>query len=75
MSQDRRTFPPEHRTKALIDAFTEINERRTNGRRHRTNPRVIKRGRHNAYIVKKPHHQGTAHNGPPTIRIHAVSLT
>jgi len=75
MSQGRRTFPPEHRTTALIDTFTEINERRTKNRRHRTNPRVIKRGRHNAYLVKKPHHHGTRHHGPPTIHLHAVSLT
>jgi hypothetical protein len=59
----------------LADTFAEINERRTKGRKHRTNPRVIKRGRHNAYIIKKPHHYGIRHDGPPTIRLHAASLT
>jgi hypothetical protein len=38
-------------------------------RRHRTYPRVIKRGRHNAYRVKKPGDHGTRHHGPPTIRL------
>ncbi len=38
-------------------------------RRHRTYPRVIKRGRHNAYRVKKPGDHGTRHDGPPTIRL------
>jgi hypothetical protein len=75
MSQGRRTFPPEHRKDALAETLAEINERRTKGRRNRTNPRVIKRGRHNYYIVKKPHHHGVRHDGPPTIRIHALSLT
>lgn len=68
-------FSPEHRKRSLVETIDEINERRTKGRRHRTNPRVIKRGRHNAYIVKKPHHHGTNHPGPPTIRIHSPSLT
>jgi hypothetical protein len=36
-------------------------------RRHRTYPRVVKRGRHNAYRVKKPGDRGTRHHGPPTI--------
>jgi hypothetical protein len=30
-------------------------------RRHRTYPRVIKRGRHNYYRVKKPGDTGTRH--------------
>ena len=38
-------------------------------RRHRTFPRVIKRGRHNAYRVKKPGDKGVRHDGPPTIRL------
>jgi hypothetical protein len=38
-------------------------------RRHRTYPRVVKRGRHNAYRVKKPGDHGTRHEGPPTIRL------
>ena len=68
-------FSPERRKKALGETIAEINERRTKGRRNRTNPRVIKRGRHNYYIVKKPHHHGTRHDDPPTIRIRALSLT
>jgi hypothetical protein len=75
MLLDRRTFPPEYRRKALVDAFTEINERRNTGRRYRTNPRVVKRGRHNSYIVKKSHHEGNRHDGPPKIRIRALALT
>ena len=43
--------------------------RNLNKRRERTYPRVIKRGRHNAYRVKKPGDHGTRHNGPPTIRL------
>jgi len=38
-------------------------------RRHRTYPRAIKRGRHNAYRVKKPGDKGIRHDGPPTIRL------
>jgi hypothetical protein len=38
-------------------------------RRHRTCPRVIKRGRHNAYRVKKPADKAIRHNGPPPIRL------
>jgi hypothetical protein len=37
------------------------------GRRNRTYPRVIKRGRHNAYRVKRPGDTGARHHGPPTI--------
>jgi hypothetical protein len=38
-------------------------------RRERTYPRVVKRGRHNAYRVKKPSDHGTRHHAPPTIRL------
>ena len=38
-------------------------------RRDRSYPRVVKRGRHNAYRVKKPGDHGTRHDGPPTIRL------
>jgi hypothetical protein len=38
-------------------------------RRHRTYPRVVKRGRHNAYRVKRPADTGIRHQGPPTIRL------
>ena len=36
-------------------------------RRHRTYPRVVKRGRPSSYRVKKPGDKGTRHDGPPTI--------
>lgn len=35
----------------------------------RTYPRVIKRGRHNSYPIKKPGDTGTRHYGPPTIQL------
>jgi hypothetical protein len=38
-------------------------------RRHRTCPRAIKRGRRNAYRVKKPEDTNIRHNGPATIRL------
>ena len=38
-------------------------------RRHRTYPRVVKRGRHNSYRVKKPGDTGTRHDGPATINL------
>ena len=40
-----------------------------NNRRERSYPRVVKRGRHNSYRVKKPGDHGTRHNGPPVIRL------
>jgi len=40
-----------------------------NKRRERTYPRVIKRGRHNSYRIKKPGDHGTRHHAPPTIRL------
>jgi hypothetical protein len=38
-------------------------------RRHRTYPRVVKRGRHNSYRAKKPGDTGTRHDGPATIKL------
>jgi hypothetical protein len=38
-------------------------------RRDRTYPRVVKRGRHNRYRVKRPGDTGTRHDGPATIRL------
>ena len=38
-------------------------------RRERSYPRVVKRGRHNAYRVKKPGDHGTRHHAPPTIKL------
>jgi len=37
--------------------------------RHRTYSRVVKRGRHNSYRIKKPADYGTRHDGPATIRL------
>jgi hypothetical protein len=44
-------------------------------RRHRTCPRAIKRGRHNAYRVKKPSDKNIRHDGPPTIKLASPLLT
>jgi hypothetical protein len=44
-------------------------------RRHRSYPRVIKRGRHNSYRIKKPGDTGTRHDGPATIRLIRRSTT
>jgi hypothetical protein len=38
-------------------------------RRERSYPRVIKRGRHNFYRVKKPADHGTRYYAPPTITL------
>jgi hypothetical protein len=43
--------------------------RNLNRRRQRTYPRVIKRGRHNAYRVKKPGDHGTRHPCPPAVTL------
>jgi hypothetical protein len=56
---------------ADITATRNLNPRR----RHRTYPRVIKRGRHNGYRVKRPGDTGTRHDGPPTIRLRTPILT
>jgi hypothetical protein len=40
-----------------------------NNRRERSYPRVVKRGRHNSYRVKKPGDHGTRHHAPPTITL------
>ena len=43
--------------------------RHLNQRRDRSYPRVVKRGRHNAYRVKRPGDHGTRHHAPPTITL------
>ena len=43
--------------------------RNLNKHRERTYPRVVKRGRHNSYRVKKPGDRGTRYDDPPTIRL------
>ena len=50
---------------ASITSSKNLNPRR----RHRSYPRVVKRGRHNSYRVKKPGDHGTRHNGPATIKL------
>ena len=74
-SQGRRTFPlntgKEHSPRPSPKSMNAGQK----AERHRTNPRVIRRDRHNCYIVKKPHHHGTVHDDPPTIRLHAPRLT
>ncbi len=44
-------------------------------RRDRAYPRVVKRGRHNAYRVKRPGDTGTRHHDPATIRLANPVLT
>jgi hypothetical protein len=44
-------------------------QRNRNQRRERTYPRVVKRGRHNSYCVKRPGDRGTRHDSPPTITL------
>lgn len=61
-------FSPDHLKRSLAEALAEILEKRTK-QRERTNPRVIKRARHNSYRVKRAHHRGTRHDSPPTINI------
>ena len=43
--------------------------RHLNQRRERSYPRVVKRGRHNAYRVKRPGDHGTRHHAPPAISL------
>jgi hypothetical protein len=48
----------------------DITDRRSlNQRRQRTCPRVVKRGRHNSYRIKKPTDHAVRHHAPPTIRL------
>lgn len=48
-------------------------QRNRNQRRERTYPRVVKRGRHNSYRVKRPGDRGVRHESPPAITL--VNLT
>ena len=43
--------------------------RNLNKHRDRSCPRVIKRGRHNSYRVKKPGDHGTRYHAPPAIKL------
>ena len=51
--------------------MTDITRRRNLNpkRRHRSYPRVVKRGRHNSYRVKRPTDTGTRHSGPAVIEL------
>jgi hypothetical protein len=66
-----RLFPPEQARAALAGVMADItrNKNLNPGRRHRTCPRAIKRGRHNAYRVKRPGDKNMRHDGPATIRL------
>jgi hypothetical protein len=72
-----RPFPPEHARAILAQVKSDItkNKHLNPRRRHRTCPRVIKRGRHNAYRVKKPGDKNVRHDGPATIRLANPILT
>jgi hypothetical protein len=54
---------------ADITAKRNLNPRR----RDRSYPRVVKRGRHNSYRVKRPGDVGTRHSGPPTVQLANLS--
>lgn len=53
------------------DLVRKLNPRR----RHRTYPRVVKRGRHTSYRVKRPTDRGTRHDRSPTIRLVNLGAT
>jgi hypothetical protein len=65
---DPAAFSPQHQQRTLTALIADITAKR-NLNPHRTYPRVIKRGRHNSYRIKKPGDTGTRHNGPPTIQL------
>ena len=64
-------LPPDHaaalrnQIAADITRAKNLNPRR----RHRSYPRVVKRGRHNSYRIKKPADHGTRYAEPATIRL------
>ena len=64
-------FPPDHAVAILTQVRADITRHKhlNPRRRHRTCPRVIKRGRHNAYRIKKPGDKNIRHDGPATIRL------
>jgi hypothetical protein len=66
-----RLSPPEHSRRLLAQVKADITSTKhlNPGRRHRTCPRAIKRGRHNYYRVKKPGDKNIRHDGPATIRL------
>lgn len=54
----------------MTETRDEIRHRRTPGRRHRSYPRVVKRKHVGAKLLKRPHHTGTHHTGPPHLHIY-----
>jgi hypothetical protein len=63
-------FPPDQPGSALEQVMADItSQRHLNQRRERTYPRVVKRGRHNSYRVKRPGDRGTRHQSPPAITL------
>jgi hypothetical protein len=58
--------PAEHSQHLLAQVKADITSSRhlNPARRHRTWPRAIKRGRHNAYRVRKPGDTNIRHDGP-----------
>jgi len=68
----RAGFSPPEQARAApgrVMADTTRNKNLNPGRRHRTCPRAIKPGRHNAYRVKRPGDKNMRHDGPATIRL------
>lgn len=70
-------FPPEQHQRLHAAITTTITATRNLNppRRHRTYPRVIKRGRHNSYRVKKKTDVGIQHDGPATIKLANLGVT
>jgi len=66
----RTVFPPDHQQQLYTDLVGEITAKRhLNPIRHRSNPRVVKRARHNSFPVKRKADKGTRHAGPAAIRL------
>jgi hypothetical protein len=63
-------FSPDDREAVLAAVTADITSpRNLSKHRERSYPRVVKRGRHNSYRVKKPTDHGTRHHAPPTIKL------
>ena len=60
------TITGEERTELVCEITAKRN---LNPLRHRSYPRVIKRARHNSYLVKRNGDKGTRHTGPAAIRL------
>lgn len=64
-------FSPDHDQQSLVAVMADITGSRNLNptRRHRTYPRVVKRGRHNSYRVKRPTDIGVHHERSATITL------